>query len=443
MIWNSPWPTAPIRDRVLMICDEWENGIDRHRIARETKLPGLALRRLLDRLVTDEWLSVQHPDGEPTRDSVYVLNEHRPGLEQLREFWFLEHGYVRNGAEILQERLRESSSVEMSVAARASMTLADSVSPQIARTYRSLWSQAQREWSRAGEVWDLMQGIHSDGWAARERARDVIHLPPHHKIALPPKVAVENEEARLLLALALVCRKVAQEDAWRFSHLMSTSSAGYARALAMAQVLHGGTTALDPFRTSHELRRGEALRAGVRMATATAALQDPSWRIDEPTVGFAGEVALAYTYRDISERLEGVVAQIVEMPELAAAVQSPEFQDALGDAPVCGQVSDRWGGSTRELESKATLPVDEADLGAAVTVDAPRRLRDGDLIIGAGKRDLSTPVLVVSAVNEEGMVEVAIPGERLASVVPLSLLKVHGGLIVRRNAMSRPLSLAE
>lgn len=431
MIWDRPWPRASMRDRVLMICGEWENGIDRKRLTRETKLPSVVLQRTLDRLVGEDWLHAEHPDEQPSRDSYYMVNEDRPGLDQLREFWFVEYGYMPDGQEELLANIEQPPSAEMADAARHASA---SLSEASARTVRQLQVQASREVRRAGEVWNLMQTIHWDGWEARERARDVIHLPPHHGIALPPRTVPERDRPTVALALALACRRMAREDAWKFVDLRDSSSAGYARAVAMSQVVHGGSKALDPFRPAHGARRGEALRAGVRMAKAAAALDNPRWRVDPATVGFAGEVALAYSYRDMSKRLEEIVTEVLALPELATATASPSFQEALGEPPSYNVGAHSWKGGTYALERRVVPSVQENEEGPVVQLEAPTELRAGDVIVAAGSRDLTAPVVVVSVDTEEETVDLAVPDAHSASVVPLSLLEYHGGLSVRRGA---------
>ena len=441
MIWNRRWPGASLHDCVLMICGEWEeHGISRHRLARELKLPGAVLQRTLDRLVSQDWLSVEHPDGQPSRDSHYTRNEERPGYSQLRGLWFIDYGYVPEAGPLGRDRV-EAPTPEVAEAARHSP---DSLSEQSMRKVRSLYVEAARQAGRSVEVWDLMQAVYADGWAARERARDVIHLPPHHKETdLPSRAGIADDPPTSALALALACRKLAREDAWKFATLSATSGAGYARAAAMSQVVHGGTKALDSLRVAHELQRSEALRAGVRMAQAGTVLGRQGWAVDRPTVGFAGEVALAYSYRDMAQRLEGIVEEVLALPELAAAATSPRFREVLGAAPSYEVPEDPWAGGTYELDAKAALPVDGAEPPAVVELEGPGDLREGDVIVRAGDRDLTAGVLVVRTDAEGETVDLAVPESRTASEVAFSLLDYHGGLVVARGRESVASPLAE
>lgn len=439
MIWDRRWPSATLRDRVLMICDEWENGIDRARLGRETKRPGVVLDRELDALVQQGWLVAEHPDDRPSRDSYYQINEEREGLLQLRQFWFIEYGFAPVPGDVLSDMWGAKPNLDVSVAARAIGDGPEHLSETSGRIARSLWIQAAQQRDRGLEIWGLMDKIHEDQWEARERARDVIHLPPDHRTPLPPRPRSGMvDEAATALALALACRRMAREDAGKSTQLLHTSAAGYERALAMSQVLHGGELALDSLRTPHSMRQAEVLRAGVRMAHAATELDNPRWRIDKPTVGFAGEVVLGYIHREMSEELEGITEEILALPEFASVLEVEEFREMLGDPPTTSLPEPSWKGTTRRVESRVELPPEEAQT-EPIPLEAPADLRTGDLITEAGRRSLSAPVIVLCTDEEAGTVDLAMPGAHSSSVVPLNLLAYPDGLVVRR-AVGDPLA---
>lgn len=93
-IWDKPWPDAPLRDRVLMMCAQTEDGWERDQLASRLHMPGVLLGRTLTHLVNDGWLKVAHQYGGLSGASVYTIDSRRAGLREMKTLWHLEHGFV-------------------------------------------------------------------------------------------------------------------------------------------------------------------------------------------------------------------------------------------------------------------------------------------------------------------------------------------------------------
>lgn len=429
--WGGPWRNAPLRDRVLMLGALHPNGIRRERLGERLRVLGALLNTTLARLVDEDWMTAEHPDDRPSSSSVYTLNQDREGLEHLLQFWHIEYGFSPRDephARIERERAQPGKHSQFLAAA----THAPADAPVIpARTYRSLRNEALDQFGRTDEIQSRMGDIYAAGKDGSERARDIIHLPPEHGVSLPSAHTDDEHRVADLLRLAATCREASRKDAWKFRYLATSSDAALHRLRAMSEVLGHGSHALAPLLVPHEIRLEEALRSGATIAATSAFLEGRHQyaRIDDFL--YAGDVLIAYLYRDMARKLEDIATRIIALPSVAPAADSSIGKMLLGEPADLELPASAWPNNhARVLERTERTPAG-IELGEEIHLAASKDLRPGDVIIGVGDTDL-TAVVPVHASPKAGYVELTIDDGYVAYTVPLSVLDDHQGLRIRR-----------
>lgn len=304
-----------------------------------------------------------------------------------------------------------------------------------AREYRVLRAQAVKAIARASGIWDAAQGIN---YEFNERGRDFVHLPPELGPGLPPANPTHARMTTDLFILAIRCREIAHDAAWKYRFLARANQYAAQRADAMSTALGGGRGALDGLRGPGPAMEGDVLRARIVAAMASEVLSGQAQYASIDLHGLGGDLMVAWKYRTAAEGLEDVVSQISEMPQVAPAAMSEQGQVLLGDAAdlsVPEVVWPEYGRLDHAVPQRAA-----SELGERVDGVEPGDLRAGDRIVGAGGAGLSVAVDVVTDATSES-VELAIEGPHVCFEVPLGLLNYHRGLSVRRPLVGEQESL--
>lgn len=431
---GGPWRNAPLRDRILMLGALHENGMSRSRIREKLRVLPPLLNSALDQLVTDEWLRAEHPDDRPTRDSFYTLNREREGLRPLMDYWYIEYGLNPGEASWRPRREpdRGLSDEQVELLSEAVRSADQDAAPVPSRTYRSFRSEALDQYQRTSEIESRMQSIYSETKWSNERARDIVHLPPEHRTRLPGPRPAEGGRVADLLLLAAACRAASREDAWKFAYLARSADAAIHRVQAMSATLGRGRHALAPLLTPNNYLIEEALRAGITIASTSELLDERKQYAGIDDVGFAGDVLIAYTYRDMAAKLEDIASRIIALPAVAGAASSPPGLELLGDPAVLDVPASRWPNSHAQVLPDRDEPLPDDHFGEVFALDDPRQLRAGDRIVGVGTRVLSTSVDVHADPTESEDVELTIPDSHITYAVPLAFLGGYDKLQIRR-----------
>lgn len=432
--WGGPWRNAPLRDRILMLGALHENGMRRSRIGEKLRVLPPLLNSAIDQLVADEWLRAEHPDDRPNRDTFYTLNLEREGLQPLMDYWYIEYGLVPGeaGWRPRREPDRGLSDEQIELLSKAVRSADQNDTPVLSRTYRSFRSEALDQYKRTSEIESRMQSIYSETKWSNERARDIIHLPPDHRTRLPGPRTAEGGRIADLLLLAAACRAASREDAWKFDYLARSADAAIHRVQAMSATLGRGRHALAPLLTPNNYLIEEALRAGITIASTSDLLDERKQYAGIDDVGFAGDVLIAYTYRDMAAKLEDIASRIIALPAVAGAASSPPGLELLGDPAVLDVPASRWPNSHAQVLEDRDEPLPDDHFGEAFALDDPRQLRAGDRIVGVGTRVLSTSVDVHADPTESEDVELTIPDSHITYAVPLTFLGGFDKLQIRR-----------
>ncbi|MGO2773504.1 MAG: hypothetical protein ACTIB2_08915 [Brachybacterium tyrofermentans] len=428
---DKPWPDAPLRDRVLMMCAQFEDGWERDQIASRLHVPAVLLGRTLAQLVREGWLQTDSSHAVPRGAVLYTLVEDRPGLREMKTIWYLEHGFVEDE---LQEGLEQwEPAIELDERERALLDQAVAYGPRsdaaaLAPVYRQLRAAAREQSNRTRSIWHNMQTAWFD--ARVERARDMIHLEGDGLMELPVPQPTPSDPTcrRELLLLALTCRRRAREVAGKFHYLVAANAAATARILALNSGRHAESNALQSLVATDSRTADAALRQALTGAASSKFLKD-QWRwATSETAGLGGDLMIAYLYRNVARQLEEIVASIVEMPAVAAAAESKPGRELLGEA--ASLFVSKWSGIESCIVTADLQSLSEGQLGERIEVGDPAQLQAGQRIVALDGKELATQIVVVSAVTERGVVSLAVPEGPSEYVVPIKLLEL-GTMTVR------------
>lgn len=414
---TTPWPDAPIEDRLRMFCGEHQYGVDRERIGRMLGGRGRDIDRALAYLVEHDWLRVDHPTGVRGRESVYELDRHRPGLSALARFWGIEYGYSLPDFTALsarQDAPREDPQREALIAATMVQHSGRDETPH-PRVYRQARADMLEQYGRGNEMWSRLQEMHST--EHRERARDLIHLEPIHATPVP-SAEPGPDGAAALLRLAAACRQAAREDAEKWRWLAESANAGLGRVLALSEAAARSRNALAPLAGPHAHSGDDSLRHALTAATASAMLSDRVQYARDEEVGWAGDVMVAYTLRDMARRLEAIAQRLTSMPEISEAALTPAGRELLGEEPDLTVPAPLWSRIKAEPRRERT-PLDEPE--GDVIASTATELRAGDQIVALGTRPLVVAVDVLSDPTDLS-VDLGVSGGWQRFVVPMDLL---------------------
>ncbi len=419
---TNPWPEAPLEDRVVMLCLDHPNGVDRARISRRLRAWQWELERTLRQLVEQGWLGVEHPDGQPSRSSVYTVIESRPGLRERMQWWYVEHGFVRDE----QPWARPVPPAQDPAADRIMALVAGVPSGATeAQAYRAWRLQAQKLWHRTLHLHDLMQDMYSA--ERRERARDIIHFPPEHRTKLPPATVPEGGGVRMMLELAVACREAAREDAWKARKLLVMASAAEERMRLFSRVMCSGENALAPL-AAPMTDADYALRAGIRGARAVAFLQDEVHYGSYVNVGEGGDVAVAYELLWIAKNLDKLATQVLGHRKLASIVSTPAAAELLGEDVDLSP--DMFGADDGAIDYRLPNELESVEFTTEPVIRKPHELRAGERIVALGEHPLSTTVDVVAGPDAERRVQLTATQGTTIFAMPVDLLETHDGLRV-------------
>lgn len=414
---KNPWPEAPIEDRLRMFCGEHQYGVDRARIGKSLRVRRGMIDRALEQLVKDGWLSADHPAGKPGRHSSYELNRDRVGLAEMRRFWAIEYGYrlpdFENHPRWVPPPSEDPERTARIVAAMKHR--GNGTTQPHPRVYRHARAQMLEQYARAGDIWNRLQEMHATD--RRERSRDLIHLEPTHGTKVPsPEPGADVAAA--LLDLAARCRKAAREDAGKWRWLITSANAARTRVRALNGISGYTPGAFDLLSGPAVHEKDDALRQGLKAAAAARLLSGRAQYAPTQETGWAGDVMVAYTLRDMARQLDKLSQWIVSLPEVADAAQSPAGRDLLGAAPDLAVPSSPWSQvQSGPLAASAQVTPLEGDVISVTPAD----LRTGDQIVAVRSRSLSDPVAVLSnPVN--GAVDLVVIGGFQRFSVPLDLL---------------------
>lgn len=431
-IWDKPWPDAPLRDGVLMMCAQTEDGWERDQLASRLHMPGVLLGRTLTHLVNDGWLKVAHQYGGPSGASVYTIDSRRAGLREMKTLWHLEHGFVSGeldagfGQEEPAVRLDDH---ERGLLDQAVAHGAGPGSTVPAPVYRQLRAAAIEQSGRTFEIWHNMQAAWAD--SRNERAREMIHLEGAGEMELPVPGPnpVDPTCRRELLLLALTCRRRARDVAAKFQYLSAANAAAVTRAHALSSGRDPEHNALEPLVALDAKSADDALRMAVSGAVASRFLKEQWKWASTLTAGLGGDLMIAYLYRSVAKQLEEIIARINAMPAVAEAARSVPGRELLGEAASLS--AGTWPGFEASVITEDVPRLRDDKLGERIDVSGPAELQAGQWVVAVGGMDLSTEVVVTSVSTEEGAVTVAVPEGHSEYVVPTVLLEHAEGLTVR------------
>lgn len=421
---DGAWPQAPLGDRVLMaIAEDSRYGTSAAEVAKMLRVPAFRMREPLQGLVAQGWVTVWHRDDTPGPGSIYELVEDRPGWAQISGFFYLEYGFVRGENWSEQKHVQQISDEALQDALAHTPAGTADVD---AREYRVLRAQAVKAMSRARGIWDAAQGIN---YEFNERGRDFVHLPPELGPGLPPTNPVHARVTTDLFRLAIQCREIARDAAWKYRFLARANQFASQRVDGMSTALGGGRRALDGLRGPGPALQDDVFRGGIAAAMASKVLSDQAQYASINRHGLGGDLMVAWKYRTAAEGLEEVVSQIVGIPGVEPAAMSEQGRVLLGDAADLSAPEVVWPKHRRSDHPVPTRAASE--FGEQVDGVQPGDLRAGDRIVGAGGADLSVTVDVVSDATSES-VELTVEGRHACFEVPLELLDYYRGLSVRR-----------
>jgi len=421
---KGPWPDAPVADRVLMLCAAHEEGWGLEYVSETLRLSKGEVRRVLLALVDDEWLIGDHPLGEPSEESLYRANRARPGLGERLALLHVEYGYVPDDGE---GRHRDELYLEEADRAALVAALAEPVGrlPRLAAArYRQLRARAVDQENRRDDIWRVMDAAWSD--TRSERAREMLHVEPGEPMRLPPPTPASDDCREELLLLAIACRQEARSVASKFWYLASAHALALQRLEAMHAGGHGWRNALSAM-TPPPGGSGLLLRAGAVTAAVDDRLREMWPWASESYAGTGGDLALAYTYRDIARHLEAIVEAITQMPGVANFGAGSPAAQLLGVAVEVGAPD--VPARIVELEALEAPLADPGELGDPVVGVPASELRTGQWIVGVGDQLLTEPVAIIAEKGDA--VALAVVGAWDANVVPRCLLEDDAGLTVR------------